>query len=325
MSQATKILFNTWPGAFLKPGGGEIQLLESKKALEDIGYSIELYNQWSPQTTPDIFHQFSIARGIEHVIPQYKERGIKIATSPILWPPEDFVNWGEFYEFVRSIMNHSDIIFTNSNAETKYLARLLKIGEEKFHKTRNGINKSYMNTDTKDDFNTRYKLDFPYVLSVANIDRRKNTHLLVEACKNLDIPLVSVGHIRDNTYFNEFKDSYRRFISLGPIENIDLLKSAYQSCTTFALTSLCETPGIAALEAASQGANIVITREGATEEYFTDYAEYVDPLNLSDIQLKIEESLSKKKNDRMKKHIVETYSWQQTAEDLNMGYQKLLK
>ena len=44
-----RILFNTYPVAFACPGGGEIQLLKSREALEKTGQQVFLFNIWDPQ------------------------------------------------------------------------------------------------------------------------------------------------------------------------------------------------------------------------------------------------------------------------------------
>ena len=83
------------------------------------------------------------------------------------------------------------------------------------------------------------------------MERRKNQKLLVQACKELDMPVVVVGKIWDKKYYEEILNiGYKECYFLGPIYNRKLLFSAYKSCSVFALPSTLETPGIAAMEAA---------------------------------------------------------------------------
>ena len=86
-----------------------------------------------------------------------------------------------------------------------------------------------------------------------------------------------------------------------------MLSSAYASCNTFALPSLYETPGIAALEAGLAGAKIVITPYGGTKDYFKDMAIYSDPYSVDSIKKSIEDSLNKPKDDKLKKHIEQNF------------------
>ena len=162
-------------------------------------------------------------------------------------------------------------------------------------------------------------------MSVANIDKRKNTHLLVDACQKLNKKLVLIGHIRDKDYFNDINFKFSNFLYLGAISNTDILKSAYKECSLFALPSLCETPGIAALEAASQGAKVVITQEGPTAEYFGESnVRLVDPRSLDSIISGIEMELKQTRSNDLSKYILNEYTWDKTAGDIIEGYKKIV-
>ena len=316
------VVFNTWSGAFFNPGGGEVQLTNSKLHLEKKGIQVELYDQWAPQKGIALLHQFSIAPGVEHVIREYKNGGGKVALSTILWdelPKESYL-----YHHIREIMCLSDILFTNSDAESQKLSKGFEIPIEKFHKTRNAIPDDYIIPAKNNHFREEFNISDDFILSVANIDTRKNTFKLVEACQELNKNLVLIGHVRDSDYFNKIQSQFSNFNYLGPISNTDLLKSAYKECSLFALPSLCETPGIAALEAASQGAKIVITNEGPTAEYFGENnISLVDPSDLHSIISGIERELSMARSSELSELIAKEYTWDKTADDIIAGYQKI--
>ena len=61
-------------------------------------------------------------------------------------------------------------------------------------------------------------------------------------------------------------------------------KSAYRACEVFVLPSLLETPGLAALEAAAQGARVVITEVGARANTLGRWPTYVDPASASSLR-----------------------------------------
>lgn len=316
-----KILFNTWQGAFFNEGGGEVQLKKSREYLEKLGCQVDLYDMWKPQKEFDIFHQFSIQYGVNFVVENYKDLGYKIALSTIMWDLPGTDN--PYFYHIKNLFDNSDILLTNSELESKKLADAFDIDINKFHKTRNSIADEYRNTDTGQDFQKKFEISGDFVLSVANIDTRKNTHNLIKACAELDLQFVSVGHVRDIKYFDSFKDKYRNFLHVGNIVDIELLKSAYQQCAIFALPSLCETPGIAALEAASQGAKIAITEEGAAPEYFGDMVTYVDPYKLEDIVEGLHSELQLERSDDLQKYVIEHFTWDKTALDIIEGYNKI--
>lgn len=316
------VLFNTWQGAFFNEGGGEIQLKKSREYLEKLGYRVDLYDMWSPQKDFDIFHQFSIQYGVNFVVDSYKALGYKIALSPIMWdlPSND----DPYFFHIKNLLEKSDVLLTNSDLESKKLAETFDLNIDKFHKTRNSIADEYCTTTTTRNFKKEFGIVGDFVLSVANIDRRKNTHNLIQACAEIGVQFVSVGHVRDAPYFASFRDEFSNFHHVGNIDDIDLLKSAYQQCQLFALPSLCETPGIAALEAASQGAKVMVTEQGAAPEYFEDMVSYVNPYDLNSIVDGLRLEVRKDRDNSLQRHVLEKFTWDKTALDIIGGYNKTL-
>ena len=102
-----------------------------------------------------------------------------------------------------------------------------------------------------------------------------------------------------------------------------MLASAYAACDVFALPSLFETPGIAALEAGLAGAKIVITPHGGTKEYFGEMATYVEPLEVRSIRDGIREALEAKKDLRLRDHIAGHFLWKHVAEKTREVYDDL--
>lgn len=316
------ILFNTWPGAFFDMGGGEVQLLETYKALEQKGYNIHFYDQWKPQQDFQIFHQFSVILGVEHALEKYKVRGKKIVLSTILWPTFSKDNY--YYEHVKYLLNMADIVLTNSHAESEKIAKMWNLPAEKFFKTRNAIGSDYLVDGDPRLFRDKFGIKSDFILSVGNIDKRKNTRMLVRAAEALGKPLIVIGAVRDESYFRSIlgESSHAQF--LGPIFEGEMIRSAMAACRMFALPSLLETPGLAALEAASQGAQIMITQEGATREYFGDSAIYVDPMSFESVVNGIEESFKKDSFSGSKQSFRSTYTWELAASDVIEGYRKIL-
>jgi glycosyltransferase involved in cell wall biosynthesis len=317
-----QVVFNTWAGAFFQKGGGEVQLLKSQAALEHLGVRISLFDQWNPNIPLDVLHQFAIQTGVEHVVKRYKDRGVATAVSPIMWfcpaPSSD-----DFHR-VKSVLEMSDVVFTNSNKETNQLSSHFGISQSKFIKTRNSISEAYQEKGDMDLFRRTFGIEGEFVLSVGNIDERKGTHQLVEACKRIGKKLIVIGHIKEKHYFSTFKDSNPNCTFLGPIEDETLLKSAYRSCRVFALPSYCETPGIAALEAAAQGAAVVLTNEGCGEEYLENYAYYVSPWSLDSIIEGVNAAYEGGPKEGCDSFVLKNYRWDITAKEILSGYRRIL-
>jgi glycosyltransferase involved in cell wall biosynthesis len=85
-----------------------------------------------------------------------------------------------------------------------------------------------------------------------------------------------------------------------------------------------ETPGLAALEAAACGAKLALTREGCTEEYFGDYAVYLNPDDPGSIRQATEQALSREKRPELPEYIRQRYTWKKAAEQLLAVYRDVL-
>ena len=111
-----KILFFTYPVAFVTPGGGEIQLLETRKALQALGVQVDLYDMWHPNIADyDVIHLFSVQAGVRQLQMQAKERGIKIVNSPIMWIRKGAGHYDMHNLY--GVLANSDLVLPNSLAE----------------------------------------------------------------------------------------------------------------------------------------------------------------------------------------------------------------
>lgn len=301
-------------------------MLKSKEALERRGHKVVLYNQWTDKLSDaDIVHQFSVQGGTYNICDYAQRHKIPLVLSPILWLSEyiDQYPMGE----IAAMLQMADIICPNSHAEVAKFLTHFSQPEEKYHVTHNGVNACFFDPVTPDLFLQTFHIKIPFVLCVGNIEVRKNQLALLEACNLIGIQCVLIGNIRDESYFQEMNKRFsENFTHLGYMDHdSQVLRSAYAACSVFALPSLLETPGLAALEASAVGTPLVITKEGCTEEYFGKEAYYVDPKNSSDIAEKLQVARnSKGSSNKLSKRIRE-FSWDRVGEELEQAYIKAIK
>ncbi len=320
-----KIYFNTYPVAFQCPGGGEIQLIKSKEALERRGHEVLLFDQWQHNLSDaDVVHQFSVQGGIYNFCTYVQNQNIPLAISPILWLSEyiDHYPMGE----IRFMLSVADVICPNSYTEVDRFTKHFDIPLKKYHVTYNGVDDIFFDTVDENLFRLEYQIEGSFVLCVGNIEVRKNQKALLEAASKVGIHVVLVGNVRDNDYFNQLKERFEDgFSYLGYMEHDSLLlRSAYSACIAFALPSLLETPGLAALEAAAVGVPLVITKEGCTEEYFGSSAFYVNPKDVTDISEKLSLAINRTEGDDMLKERARQFTWDRVAEELENAYIKAI-
>lgn len=320
-----KIFFYTYPVAFQCPGGGEIQLLKSKEALERRGHEVVLYDQWKDNLSEaDVVHQFSVQGGLYNLSAYVHQNRIPLVLSPILWLSEyiDQYPMGEI-GFMTQV---ADVICPNSNAEVDRFIRHFDASVEKYLVTHNGVDEQFFEQIKPDIFLAEHSINAPFVLCVGNIENRKNQLALLEANSRIGIHTVLIGNVRDQDYFDELNRRFSgKFSYLGYMQHdAPVLRSAYAACAAFALPSLLETPGLAALEAAATGAPLVITQEGCTEEYFGSEALYCDPKSIEDIAAKILLATKSRKQVQGLKDRVRQFTWDRVAEELEGAYLKAI-
>lgn len=127
-----------------------------------------------------------------------------------------------------------------------------------------------------------------FVLCVGRIEDLKNQLRLIRAMRGLSIPLVLIGSLNSGhrSYCRRVLaevDEYRDLYFLGSMPR-DMLGAAYAAAKVHILPSWFETTGLASLEAAMAGCNIVSTDRGYARDYLKDYAWYCDPSNLLSIR-----------------------------------------
>jgi glycosyltransferase involved in cell wall biosynthesis len=287
--------------AFQAPGGGENQLIQTGRHLEELGVSIRLFSAWTDRLEEArLLHLFGMSREGLELARVARARAIPVVLSPICWyEPHamacleptlsgkiaSLAGW-----MVRSIaprtpswrqklLRLADLILPNSPAEASQLTRLFGVDAGRIRVVPNGV-LSAIGRATPEIFCRRFGT-FPFVLSVGRIEPRKNTLALIRAVRWLELPLVIAGEAPPG--FERYEAECRRAAApgtlwLGRLDHHDpLLASAYAAARVFALPSWFETPGLAALEAALAGCALVITPYGSTREYFGDRALYARP------------------------------------------------
>jgi glycosyltransferase involved in cell wall biosynthesis len=322
-----RVLFNTYPAAFDCPGGGEIQLLECKGALERLGVEVLLYDQWNPQFEGvDAVHYFSVQGGSTNFCEFVKRKGLPLLISPILWPTNENICAYPMEE-IQSLLNLCDVVLPNSAAERDQLRAFFDLNHQKCVVVPNGVGDSFTSLGQSDLFREHIHLEGPFLLNAANIEPRKNQLTLIQAVRGMALPLVLLGRVRDAAYFDECMRigsdfvAYEGFLPHGG----ELLKSAYCASEVFVLPSLLETPGLAALEAATQKARLVVTSVGSTREYFQGLVTYVNPADPAEIRGGIEAALVLKSDGSLRRHVLENFTWNHAALSLVQGYKRAIR
>jgi len=165
------------------------------------------------------------------------------------------------------------------------------------------------------------------ILCVARIEGIKNQLNVVKAVKELPFKLVLVGKVAPNhkRYLYQIKrEATKNVYVLGEIEHC-FLPQLYKVARVHVLASWFETTGLSSLEAGAMDCNLVIGDRGDVREHFKDYAYYCDPGSVESIRKAIVKAYENPLNPKLKKHILNNYTWEVTAKKTLQAYEKVLK
>lgn len=169
-----------------------------------------------------------------------------------------------------------------------------------------------------------------YILSVGNVEPRKNYDRLVDAYVKLPrtitdkYPLVIVGAGGWNNdsvkeKIQKAKEDGYRIINPKQFVLDEDMPALYSGAQFFVFTPIYEGFGMSPLEAYACGTPVVASNVTSVPEAAGDAAEYVDPTNIEDITNKLEYMVRETEKDRsqwdrkMKKHL-ESLNWRSSAE-----------
>jgi glycosyltransferase involved in cell wall biosynthesis len=274
-----------------------VQLLAYERHLVAAGTDVVRFDPWNPGfMDTDIVHYFSCVGGSSHFCAFVKQLGLPLVVSSSLWVTRETA--AEFpIDEIRHQLFLADRVVTNSRTESAMLSELLGLPAAKFATVRNAVDERFLERADPGAFRRTFDIAEDFVLCVGNIEPRKNQLRLAQAMQGIEnATLVLAGGARDRDYLAAVRSAGgSRLRHVGSLEHAgDLIRSAYAACTVFALPSLFETPGLAALEAAAQGAPVVVTGEGSTREYFGTAARYVDPKSTASIASAISDALAQR-------------------------------
>lgn len=230
-----------------------------------------------------------------------------------------------YYTLLKKICADTDIFLPNSEAEMKRVASTIGIRDYRHIVVPNAVDTALFDPSTvvMDDTINTYA---DCVLCVASIAPRKNQLNLVRAMKGLPYRLVLIGKPTPNNhaYYNKvLKEAGDMITVIDHIEHPQL-PQYYKAARIHVLASWMETPGLASLEAAAMGCNIVVTEKGDTRDYFGDYAFYCDPDDVDSIRSAILNAYTTPVRNDMRQYIINNFTWERAVRKTLEGYNLIL-
>ncbi|MCX7705825.1 MAG: glycosyltransferase family 4 protein [bacterium] len=230
-------------------------------------------------------------------------------------------------------------VITVSQFSKSEILKMYKVADEKIYVIHNGISDEFKPSSKIEIQKTlkKFGIHSPYILSVSNLQPRKNLKGLIDSFLNVlkkdekfPCVLVIVGRklwLYDEI-FSEIRNSQFRekIIFTGYIDNRDLV-CLYSGAEMFVYISFYEGFGFPPLEAMACGCPVITSNTSSLPEVTEDAAIHVDPENLEEISSVIvhlykskglKASLKEKGFRQAKK-----FSWDQCAERTLQVYKNI--
>lgn len=319
-------------------GGAEVQYEKTYEALKKMGIDVNYISRESKELKEyDIYHFFKSFDFSWELVKALKREKIPYIVSTIYLPSRYNLTKFIYKYFVRLlplklrtqfVLGQRYEFWRNAKylcPNTSYEANFFKdLGFNNIKIVYNGIDLEEVALNNQDRMYELYPQfkDMKYVLNVGRVEDRKNQILLVKACKELNVPLIIIGKIANRDYLKEIeKINYEKCHLLGAIYDKEILNAFYKDAEIFALPSILETPGLAALEAMYYNSKILITNNGGTEDYFEDMVEYCNPNRYESILIGLKKLLED--NDKnYSSHVASKFTWENVVKEYIELYNK---
>ena len=347
----------SWPNVLLagkltaldSPGGGEIQMLATARALESVGVRARLWRPWEERLRgADCLHLFGSLPEHLPVVETARRQNVPVVLSTIAWfdlgsywrePPSAAKRLAACVRFLaragcprlpswrRRLYHAVDLVMPNSNAEAEQLIRYFQVPAERIHVVPNGADVRLAQPDPEPF--VRLVGTRGFVLSAGRIEPRKNQLGVLRAVRGTKLPVVVLGDVVPGYEWyalrcrREADPEHVRFV--GRLDYDDpLLAAAYAACGCLVLASWYETPGLVALEAGMSGVPLVLPERGCAREYFGGEAAYVKAGDTAGIRRAIVDALRRGRSPALARLVRGNFSWTAAARATREGYQKVI-
>lgn len=194
---------------------------------------------------------------------------------------ENIQTFSEYHE----LLQLTDMILPNSYEEAQVVERIFGSFDYKIRTVPNAI-APLVDKDSVKDVPAIYK---DCILQVGRVELVKNQRTVIQACMDNDIPIVFIGRINGEKYYESVKelaDKRGNVYFLGELPQEEIA-AYYKAAKVHVLPSFRESPGLVTLEAMYYGCNVVVANQEfcPIEYYQLDKYGYVcDPFNVNSVR-----------------------------------------
>jgi len=262
-----KVLLYDTTLSFITPGGKTTHAIKLHQELKKIGVDIEFAQWWNKEQSDfDIIH--TLAHQIEPIVDFSHKKGKKVILTQIMdiesnkplrkqYKEIFFSKIQAFFPFtmekiqgIRAIPKFDHVVYMNESDRKTALRYYNKLNINKTSIIPHAFDPvdMYIGEDIKIN-----NIPEKYILSCANIDWRKQSHLLARFARKAKVPIVFIGNSnKEDEYYKlfikEIDNKYTFYLGFVDLKTKDSLE---RKAAGFALLSLAESGCIAVYEAAA--------------------------------------------------------------------------
>lgn len=290
-----KILFDHPNPFLLAHGGFQIQIEQTKRALEELGTEVEWLRWWDSTQPGDIIHYFGRPGGA--YIHFAHQKGIRVVMSELLTGlgsqsaaqrrlqkglttisqkllPSSFTA-----KLAWEAYKKADAVVALTPWEKQLMVEMFDAWPEKVHVIPNGVEEVFFQKSENQEKGT-------WLVCTATITERKRVLELAEAAILAKTPLWIIGtpYSEQDPYYLKFLQTVKKSDGLiryqGGISNRERLAETYRSSRGFVLMSTMESLSLSALEAAASGCPLLLSDLPWARSSFADRALYCSDSSL---------------------------------------------
>ena len=322
--------------AVAKNGGVRVQGVMWGAGLKGLGHHVDLINFWENHEWNDYDAIIVLAVGqmFPAIVNHLNKCHVNIVIAPILDPTVSIKRFKFMYKywnfrFLRLYtleyfrhrgMNLGNWYLARSVFEKTYISEVFNIPKDRI-----SVVPLSFRTEPINYFPD--KMNFCFHASRL-YDRGKNVERLILAAKKYNFRLVLAGFLHgdvEKKWLCNLIDGAPNIEYVGVLTDSELIEF-YKKAKVFALPSFVEGVGMVALEAASYGCEIVLTKLGAPKEYYDGQAVLVDPKSIDEIGESIVKCLSDGyAQPKLQKFVLEKYSLRECSIQLEKALQESIR
>lgn len=274
-----RLLISTYHGAFLNPGGGEVELLKISHSLREFGLEVDIYGAGSKSLSnyDAVLHFGTNGDGLDFA------QTVKTAKKPlILWPNLWWHNNQNSHNtsVANQFFDMADKIIFKSHAELTNNIKLCAIDSKKTVVIPAGVEKRFfeISPNLGENFKRLYGLK-DYLLWIGVIQKQKNQLTLIKAMEETGLPIVFIGNGIDKDYYFECMNACANNIFIPNVSSdSDMLIGALSGCSMF-IELTTEPAGLSALEAGAAGKKMLLLENEWNSEQFGEYVTSIQHLD----------------------------------------------